>query len=78
MWLPLLDASDPLEGAVFAERFAQAHPVLNALLAVGAFLLIAGLLVFAKPVGRLLGWINLKAMQALGLADRDREPDKDD
>jgi len=39
---------------VLAERFAEAHPVLNLVLGGGVVALIAGLVVFARPVGRLL------------------------
>jgi hypothetical protein len=31
--------------------------------------------VIAEPVGRFLDWFNLRVMQALGLVDRDRDPD---
>ncbi|HWM05834.1 MAG TPA: hypothetical protein VNP92_26125 [Actinophytocola sp.] len=54
-----------------AERFGDTFPVLNMVLGLGVVLLIVGLVVFAKPVGRLLGRLNLKVMQALGMADRD-------
>lgn len=59
-----------------ARNFAHVHPVLNALLGCAVVLLLAGLIVFQKPVGRFLNWINRKAMQALGLADRDRDEDR--
>ncbi len=63
---------------MIAQRFSETHPVLNAVLMVGVVLLIIGLVVFAKPVGRFLDWFNLRVMQALGLADRDRDRDRDD
>jgi hypothetical protein len=57
--------------------FARNFPVLNAVLAVSVFLLIAGLIVFAKPVERVLDRLNLKLLQALGIASRDDRGDRD-
>ena len=58
--------------------FAREFPVLNAVLGLSVFVLIAGLIVFAKPVERLLDRLNLKLLQALGLADRDRDHNRGD
>ena len=53
---------------MLAANFAHVHPVLNVVLMAAVFALIAGLLVFAKPVERLL---DLKVLQALGIADQE-------
>jgi len=56
---------------MLAANFAHVHPVLNVVLMAAVFALIAGLLVFAKPVERLLDRLNLKVLQALGIADQE-------
>jgi hypothetical protein len=58
--------------------FARNFPVLNAVLAVSVFALIAGLIVFAKPLERLLDRLNVKLLQALGIASRDASRDHAD
>jgi hypothetical protein len=64
---------------VLAQRFAETHPWLNFALGAAVVLLIAALVVFAKPIGRLLDSLNRKLLQALGLAAPDPGPDdKDD
>jgi hypothetical protein len=60
---------------VLAGNFAHEHPVLNTVLGAAVVLLIAGLVVFAKPVGRLLDRLNLKLLQALGMANKDDDRD---
>lgn len=56
---------------MLADSFVRAHPVLNTVLLCGILLLFAALIVFAKPVGRLLDRINLKVLQVLGIASKD-------
>ncbi len=64
-------------GAELAGSFAKEHPVLNLVLTAAVLLTITGVLIFAKPLDRLLDRLNLRVLQALGLADRDRTPDRD-
>jgi hypothetical protein len=63
---------------VLAQRFSEAHPWLNLALGATVVLLIVALVVFAKPIGRLLGRLNRRLLQALGLAAQDRDPDGED
>jgi hypothetical protein len=61
---------------VLAQRFAEAHPWLNFALGAAVVALIAALVIFAKPVGRLLDRLNHELLQALGIAARDDPRDE--
>ena len=56
---------------MLAGSLAHEHPVLNTVLMAAVVLVIGGLVVFAKPAGRLLDKANLKLLQALGIANRE-------
>ncbi|MPZ81839.1 MAG: hypothetical protein GEV28_16135 [Actinophytocola sp.] len=60
---------------MLADRFAHPNPVTNMVMGLALMLLLVGLVVFAKPVARLLDRVNLKAMQAQGLADPEPDPE---
>jgi hypothetical protein len=56
-----------------AARWSDEHPVANVIILGGVILLVAGLIVFAKPVERFLDRANLRLLHVLGLADKDRD-----
>ena len=53
--------------------FRDLPPAINITLMVSAFLVLALSIVFDEQIKRLLGWINVRVLQALGIADRDDE-----
>ena len=54
---------------VLAARFADEHPVANALLTAGVVLLVVALMVFARPIGRAIHRLEMWALRARGIAD---------
>lgn len=58
-----------------ASRFADEHPVANALLIAGVVLLVITLVVFARPIGRAIHRFEMWVLRARGVADPEPPPD---
>lgn len=54
---------------MLAQRYAETNPVANTIIGLSIVLLIVALVVFHRPIGRALHWIEMKIMQRHGAAD---------
>jgi hypothetical protein len=57
-----------------AGRFADEHPVANALMMAGVVLLVIVLVVFARPIARAIHRLEMWVLRARGVADPEPPP----
>lgn len=61
---------------MLAQRFSEAHPVLNMLMGLGVIALLAAVVVFHKPLSKVIHALTMWAMRAQGVADPEPPAEK--